>query len=100
MFVILLLLSVLCVTPDVYDAPMEKLSQGVIRNVLWYFGDYENGWEPGHFTRLLLAAFQCADPQNTLRLEVGFPDYAWAMRTAMRDEDGMGLLVAMAGIAE
>lgn len=83
-----------------YVAGMEKLGQDVIRHVLWYFGDYKNGWEPGSFARHLLGAFQCADPQNTLRLEVGFPDYAWAMRTAMRDEHGMGLLVAMAGIAE
>lgn len=67
----------------------------VIRHVLGYFGDVENGWEAGSFTYNIMRAFQCADPPNFLKLSIGFPDYAWAMRTVMRDENGMALLRAM-----
>jgi hypothetical protein len=77
---------------------MEKLSEECIRHVLGYFGDVDNGWEAGSFHYNIMRAFQCADPGNFLKLEVGFPDYAWAMRTVLRDEHGMDLLRAMAGL--
>lgn len=73
---------------------METISQDIIRNVLFYFGD-QRGWPAGSFVSHLLRAFQCADPENFFRLSRAFPDHAWAMRTVMNDEHGMETLAGM-----
>jgi hypothetical protein len=70
------------------------LEKEVIRHVLWYFGD-ERGWEPGGFTRLILAAMQKADPGNFLRLSVAFPQEAKAMRIVLGSSDGINELAEM-----
>lgn len=79
---------------------MDKLTNEVIRHVLWYFGDHEYGWEAGRFTYHLMCCFQRADPDNYLHLSVGFPAYAEAMRVAMREEGGMETLRAILSLVE
>lgn len=70
------------------------MDQEVIRHVLWYFGDVR-GWEPGGFTRQILAAMQKADPYNFLRLSVAFPQEAKAMRIVLGSSEGIQELAAM-----
>lgn len=59
------------------------------RHVLWHFGDYNNGWEPGSFTKALLSAWGRADLHNQARLSEGFPEYGNAMWKAQNEPGGM-----------
>lgn len=45
------------------------------RNLLWWHGDREYGWEPGGFTNALISAMVRADQENLFKLLVAFPHF-------------------------
>lgn len=57
-----------------FSAP-ENVSLDVAQHVLWHFGDYGLGLEPGNFTGLLLRAIAAADAVNRERLREVFPEH-------------------------
>lgn len=69
-------------------AIVELLPVDVLAHVLHQFG-MRGGWEPGDFTKDLIRLLQHADPGNQVRLELGFPEYAWAVRLMQRDTHGI-----------
>lgn len=62
------------------------------RNVLWFFGDRELGWEPGGFTEGLISAACRADSGNRARLALGFPGLIAGVVIAKDHEDGLDVL--------
>lgn len=62
------------------------------RNVLWYFGDSERGWQPGSFTESLIKTVCKADMENISRLSRGFPVLVSMVNTAKTYMNGMQLL--------
>lgn len=54
-----------------------------IQYVLFYFGDHDYGKEAGHFTSLIMNAYQIADPRNKSRLRIVFPGLTTAMDTVL-----------------
>lgn len=65
------------------------------RNVLWFFGDYGLGWEPGGFTSKLLSAISAADMTNRARLAMVFPYLVAMFNQAQHTEDGLDELRAL-----
>lgn len=52
-----------------------ELEIDACRHLLGYYGHPE-GYRPGGFTTTLIMAFERADDRNTMKLKVGFPEFA------------------------
>lgn len=65
----------------------EKLEAA--RNVLWFFGDYGLGWEPGGFTSKLMSAISAADMTNRARLAIVFPHLVTMFNQVQHTEAGL-----------
>ena len=65
-----------------------------IRQVLWHFGDRENGVPSGGFTETLLIAMGKADADNRFRMRVAFPSLAVPFQLVQDRLDGKDILVA------
>lgn len=87
---------------ELHDSMLEielrKVDEETARNVLFYFGDRENGWEAGSFTTQLMSAIARADELNKQRLSLGFPALVAGMRIAQEWIGGMDALREAAGI--
>src|SRR5919108_908963 len=71
------------------------ITMDVANHVLWT--ENRGGYEPGSFTKKLLAAWPWADDANAARLEAGWPAYAAAFRLfGQNDGRGMAILEAIA----
>lgn len=70
----------------------QRPGENAVRNVLWYFGDFEYGWKPGSFTNALLQTIARADAHNQTKLAQVFPDEVLAMRAMMQLPDGFQVL--------
>lgn len=66
------------------------------RHVLWFYG-HAGGIKPGQFTRLLMAAIDSADVDNTAALANAFPALVAAIVAAKLDPDGIKALQRAAG---
>ncbi|WP_435252201.1 hypothetical protein [Streptomyces tendae] len=71
-----------------------RISADVAAHVLWT--ENRGGYEPGSFTKKLLAAWPWADDANAARLTAGWPAYAAAFRL-LGQRDGLEQLRAIAG---
>lgn len=60
----------------------QRLPEQVVRHVLWHYGDYELGVQPGSFTGHLMRAIGAADAVNRGLLQAGFPNYVEGLRLA------------------
>lgn len=60
----------------------------------------KHGWETGDFVTALLRAMYAADQENLFLLSLGFPALAWAVNVWKNAEDGVAMLVRIAGWAE
>lgn len=80
----------------------KELSLGVTPrealHVIWRYGS--GGMEPGDFTKSLMDTIARADPENRMRLYLGFPGYVVAVDLAMNYTEGMALLRQRAGLPE
>lgn len=54
------------------------ISREVALHTLWFFGDTNNGQQPGKFTERLLLTISAADKTNRAKLGEVFPDYVEA----------------------
>lgn len=60
----------------------------VAAHVLFHYGR-EGGYQAGSFTEQLLTAIGMADPGNTDRLGLGFPEYVAAVTAIQYDPNGV-----------
>lgn len=72
---------------------MTKGELHTARDVLGYYG-LEGGYEPGGFTKKLIALLEIADPQNTRKLLEAFPGFRPAFEI-MTTEGGEALVQAV-----
>lgn len=72
-----------------------SIPAAVANHVLWT--ENRGGYEPGSFTKKLLAAWPWADDANSARLAAGWPEYAAAFRLfGQADGKGYELLQSIA----
>jgi hypothetical protein len=67
----------------------------VAAHVLFHYGR-EGGYQAGSFTEQLLTTISMADPANTTRLGLGFPDYVAAVTAIQYDPNGVARLQDLA----
>lgn len=70
----------------------------IANHVLHHFG--EGGYEPGNFTRQLIATIAAADMENKAKLATAYPGYAAAVIGMEYDPEAVTWLTKLAGGAE
>jgi hypothetical protein len=77
-------------------ATSRVVSQEVARHVLWHFGDYNNGLQPGKFTERLLLTISAADTGNRALLKRVFPEHVVAFEAVALKSWGLEWLQKIA----
>lgn len=71
------------------EADLKNIDPETARNVLFYFGDREHGWEAGGFTSSLMSTIARADRVNRSKLSIVFPALVVAMAIAQECPNGL-----------
>ena len=74
---------------------LDTIDTSDARHVLWHFGDYVYGIQPGSFVASLITTLTHADLRNRIRLTGAFPGVGLAVGMMMTTPDGHEQLCAL-----